>query len=68
MEKNKPLSFILLKKLCFAFEYIFHYVSPAYDFYYTKKYQAPVAQLDRALPSEGRGHRFKSCRVHQSFQ
>ena len=24
---------------------------------------APVAQLDRALPSEGRGHRFKSCRV-----
>ncbi len=26
---------------------------------------APVAQLDRALPSEGRGHRFESCRVHQ---
>ncbi len=26
---------------------------------------APVAQLDRALPSEGRGHRFDSCRVHQ---
>ena len=26
--------------------------------------QAPVAQLDRALPSEGRGHRFESCRVH----
>jgi hypothetical protein len=25
--------------------------------------QAPVAQLDRALPSEGRGHRFESCRV-----
>ena len=25
---------------------------------------APVAQLDRALPSEGRGHRFESCRVH----
>ena len=24
---------------------------------------APVAQLDRALPSEGRGHRFDSCRV-----
>ena len=24
---------------------------------------APVAQLDRALPSEGRGHRFKSYRV-----
>ena len=24
---------------------------------------APVAQLDRALPSEGRGHRFESCRV-----
>src|SRR5690606_7153332 len=23
----------------------------------------PVAQLDRALPSEGRGHRFESCRV-----
>ena len=27
--------------------------------------QAPVAQLDRALPSEGRGHRFKSYRVRQ---
>jgi hypothetical protein len=24
---------------------------------------APVAQLDRALPSEGRGHRFESCRA-----
>ena len=30
--------------------------------------QAPVAQLDRVLPSEGRGHRFESCRVRQSFQ
>jgi hypothetical protein len=28
--------------------------------------QAPVAQLDRALPSEGRGHRFESCRVRHS--
>src|SRR5690606_7656140 len=28
--------------------------------------QAPVAQLDRALPSEGRGHRFESCRVRQN--
>ena len=28
---------------------------------------APVAQLDRALPSEGRGHRFESCRVRHSF-
>ena len=27
---------------------------------------APVAQLDRALPSEGRGHRFKSYRVRQA--
>jgi hypothetical protein len=26
---------------------------------------APVAQLDRALPSEGKGHRFESCRVRQ---
>ena len=24
---------------------------------------APVAQLDRALPSEGKGHTFESCRV-----
>ena len=24
---------------------------------------APVAQLDRVLPSEGRGHRFESCRA-----
>jgi hypothetical protein len=30
--------------------------------------KAPVAQLDRALPSEGRGHRFESCRVRQRFQ
>src|SRR5215210_6651643 len=29
------------------------------------KAHAPVAQLDRALPSEGRGHRFESCRVRQ---
>ena len=29
---------------------------------------APVAQLDRALPSEGRGHRFESCRVRQYFR
>ena len=29
---------------------------------------APVAQLDRVLPSEGRGHRFESCRVrHFTF-
>src|SRR5690606_38841262 len=27
--------------------------------------EAPVAQLDRVLPSEGRGHRFESCRVRQ---
>src|SRR6056297_3506820 len=26
---------------------------------------APVAQLDRVLPSEGRGHRFDSCRARQ---
>jgi hypothetical protein len=26
---------------------------------------APVAQLDRVLPSEGRGHRFESCRARQ---
>ena len=24
---------------------------------------APVAQLDRVRPSEGRGHRFESCRA-----
>src|SRR3569623_1200640 len=29
---------------------------------------APVAQLDRALPSEGRGHRFESCRVRHSSE
>ena len=28
---------------------------------------APVAQLDRALASEARGHRFESCRVRQSL-
>jgi hypothetical protein len=29
--------------------------------------QAPVAQLDRALPSEGRGRTFESCRVRHSL-
>ncbi len=29
---------------------------------------APVAQLDRALPSEGKGHTFESCRVRQQIQ
>jgi hypothetical protein len=29
---------------------------------------APVAQLDRALPSEGKGHTFESCRVRQYFK
>jgi hypothetical protein len=29
--------------------------------------QAPVAQLDRALPSEGKGREFESRRVRQSF-
>lgn len=29
---------------------------------------APVAQLDRALPSEGKGRTFESCRVRQIFQ
>ncbi len=27
---------------------------------------APLAQLDRALPSEGRGQRFESSRVRQT--
>jgi hypothetical protein len=29
---------------------------------------APVAQLDRALPSEGKGHTFESCRVRHFRQ
>ena len=29
--------------------------------------RAPVAQLDRVLPSEGRGQRFESSRVRQFF-
>ena len=29
--------------------------------------KAPVAQLDRVLPSEGRGRRFKSCRARQNI-
>jgi hypothetical protein len=33
----------------------------------TRLNQAPVAQLDRVLPSEGRGHRFESCRARQCF-
>ena len=30
----------------------------------TRSSNAPVAQLDRVLPSEGKGHRFESCRAH----
>src|SRR5436190_17880279 len=29
---------------------------------------APVAQLDRVLPSEGEGHRFESCRVRHPYR
>jgi hypothetical protein len=29
---------------------------------------APVAQLDRVLPSEGRGHGFESRQVHHQIQ
>jgi hypothetical protein len=29
---------------------------------------APVAQLDRVLPSEGRGHGFESRQVHHTNQ
>ena len=29
---------------------------------------APVAQLDRALPSGGKGHRFESYRVRHFYQ
>ena len=32
-----------------------------------KAREAPVAQLDRALPSEGRGQRFESSRVRHDF-
>jgi hypothetical protein len=31
------------------------------------KVEAPVAQLDRALPSEGKGHTFESCRVRHDI-
>ena len=30
--------------------------------------RAPVAQLDRVLPSEGRGHTFESCRARQEIK
>ena len=36
--------------------------------YVGSAFKAPVAQLDRVLPSEGRGHRFESCRVRQTNQ
>jgi hypothetical protein len=31
----------------------------------SRRFKAPVAQLDRALPSEGRGQGFESLRVRQ---
>ena len=33
-----------------------------------KREHAPVAQLDRALPSEGRGQGFESLRARQQIQ
>src|SRR5262245_59496724 len=33
----------------------------------SKKARAPVAQLDRALPSEGKGRTFESSRARQLF-
>ena len=38
--------------------------SGALSDYYAALDDAPVAQLDRVLPSEGRGHWFESSRVH----
>ena len=32
---------------------------------YGMRHHAPLAQLDRALPSEGRGQTFESSGVHQ---
>ena len=37
-------------------------VAPPWPIRYLRR-QAPVAQLDRALPSEGKGHTFESCRA-----
>src|SRR5665213_2142756 len=34
----------------------------------TSRQRGPVAQLDRALPSEGRGRTFESYRVRQFFE
>ena len=31
----------------------------------SRSHKAPVAQLDRVLPSEGRGRKFESCRARQ---
>src|SRR5690554_7428188 len=39
---------------------------PPYGAATTHRSYAPVAQLDRVLPSEGRGHRFESCRARQT--
>ena len=41
-------------------------IEPASRTPYTAR-QAPVAQLDRALPSEGRGQRFESSRVRHEY-
>src|SRR5690554_5375322 len=41
---------------------------PERPMYKRDQYKAPVAQLDRVLPSEGRGRRFKSCRARQKHQ
>src|SRR6185437_12465495 len=42
-------------------------LSPRSDSRYLGR-AGPVAQLDRASPSEGEGRTFESCRVRQSFQ
>ncbi len=53
----------LAKSLTYVVRMKRHWRKPAHTA--NRRWQAPVAQLDRALPSEGRGHRFESCRVRQ---
>jgi hypothetical protein len=51
-----------------VFTFPLHFVFAARQRIGYKSNYAPVAQLDRALPSEGRGQGFESLRVRQLFQ
>lgn len=57
--KKNPESGMLFGKMVVAFQWELRYIHRLY---------VPVAQLDRALASGAKGHRFESCRARHKNQ